>query len=242
MLTRSISSRASRATTHIRFASLLLLVLVGTAPPLLAQSDDGFEPGPDDIPDNSLRMKPKFSRPSAGIGLAFGFGLTDLHPDALDPNLGGEFVPTGFDLYFIANGILVGGSWTTFDLYDPGELYNELTLDYGGILLGYDQSLFYGRMSLRLSMMIGGGSLTMVKNRPDITYDPVLNSDGRKVFEKVRDQGFFMFRPAVGLGYSPIDFLQFRTETGFMYPTSDDKIDDIREPFVNLQVVFGPRR
>lgn len=229
---------------QIRFATCFLLMLLGAAIPMIAQPDsdnDGFD---DDgfMEENPLSMKPKFSRPSGGFGVAIGFGLTDLKPKTLDPLLGGEFVPTSVDAYFIASGILVGYSATTFDLYDPGELYDEFSFSYGGIMLGYDHSLFYGRMSMRLSLLIGGGSLTMIKNRPDITYDPILNPDGRPVFEEVRDQGFTMFRPAVGIGYAPIDFLQFRVETGFMYPTSDAGVEDLREPTVNFQVVFGPRR
>ncbi len=215
----------------------LVLLLIGSAP-LSAQPDEESE----SVQSEEENHSPKFSRPSSGFGIGFGLNLTDLKPSTLDPDLSGDLVPTNTDVYAILQGLLLGLSWTSTELYDPGRLYDEFSYSYWGALAGYDHSLFYGKMTLRLSFLVGSGEITMIKKRPDITFDTAANPSGREVLERVREQEFFMIRPAFGIGYSPIDFLQFRTEVGFMYPSSDEMVSDLREPIYSLQIVFGRNR
>lgn len=227
--------------SHIYLFLFFILFLASTG---LAQtdSDDDYTGDEEYEEYNPYSFGPKFSRPSSGVGLGFGFSLTDLKPSSLDPDLGGDLVPTNIEAYAMIKGLLLGISWTSTDLYDPGDLYDEFSFGYTGFMAGYDHSLFYGKMTMRLSMLIGGGELVMIKKRPDISSDPILNPGGREVLEEVRNQEFFILRPAFGIGYSPIDFIQFRTEVGFMYPTSDDKVGDLREPIYSFQIVFGTNR
>lgn len=227
------------------FRLSILLLLAGSVLPLAAQEDDDslFT---ENWPEIEVPPPPQFSRPSSGAGLAVGFGLTGLTPGSLDTMLGGDLVLSSIDAYVILRGtlqgLLLGGSWTWSSLYDPGERYDEFSFGYSGFLLGYDHSLFYGKLTVRPSVLLGWGDITMIRRRPDITYDTTLNPTGREVLERVRDQDFFMLRPGFGIGYSPIDLLQFRADVAFMYPTGDASVDDLRKPVYSLQVVFGSSR
>lgn len=241
------------------FLALLLFGLVGYTSFAYAQEDDEeiiYEDSTysDDLnfsddemsEENEFSMAPQFSRPSSGAGIAVGFNLTGLKPETLDPELGGDLLLTNIDAYIILRGalrgFLFGGSWTSATLYDPGERYDQFSFGYSGVLLGYDHSLFYGRMTIRPSILLGGGDITMIKKRPDLTLDNALNPNGREVLERIRDQDFFVIRPGFGIGYSPIEMLQFRIDVGFLYPTGDGALDDLREPIYSFQAVFGNNR
>ena len=229
--------------SHISLFLFALFFLTGTGAILAQTESDGEYPVDEEYEEyNMYSFGPKFSRPSSGVGLGFGFNFTDLKPSTLDPDLDGDFIPTTVDAYAMIKGLLLGVSWTSTTLYDPGDLYDEFSFGYTGFMAGYDHSLFYGKMTMRVSLMLGGGELVMIKKRPDISSNPILNPTGREILEEVRNQEFFILRPAFGIGYSPIDFIQFRGEVGFMYPTSDDKVGDLREPVYGFQIVFGTNR
>lgn len=241
------------------FLTLLLAGIVCNAATAAAQDDDDgiyedstyyeeyddtyYEPIEE---ENEFSMAPQFSRASSGAGLALGFNLTGLKPETLDPDLGGDLLLTNIDAYIMLQGtlrgFLFGGSWTSARLYDPGDRYDEFSFGYSGVLLGYDHSLFYGRMTIRPSILLGSGGITMIKKRQDVTLDTALNPGGREILERIRDQDFYVIRPGFGIGYSPIDLLQFRAEVGFLYPTGDGYLDDLRKPIYSFQVVFGSNR
>lgn len=244
----------------IRIALLLLLlpaILVGTSSSAVAQDDDPvyedstyyyeeYDSTYWETGENEFSMAPQFSRASSGAGIALGFNLTGIRPETLDPDLAGDLLLTNIDAYIMMRGglrgLLIGGSWTTARLYDPGDRYDEFSFGYGGILLGYDHSLFYGRMTFRPSIFFGSGGITMIKKRPDLTLDTALNAGGREILERIRDQEFYVIRPGFGIGYSPIDLLQFRAEVNFLYPTGDGSLQDLRKPVYSFQVVFGSNR
>lgn len=235
-------------------ATLLPLLLIGllTTSSLQAQDDDdeifvdsievddeGEDPWA--LPDN-FSMSPPFAQGTSGAHLSFGFALTGIAPERLDPDLGGDLVLSVFELYFMSNGLLIGGSWTTSALYDAPN-YDKFLFDYKGGLLGYDYSLFYGRMSLRPAVMLGPGEMVMIRKRPDITSDTALNPNGREVLERLRDQSFFAIRPSLSIGWSPTPLVHFRLEGGFFYPTGGEgKLDDLREPIGSFHVMFGSNR
>lgn len=243
-----------------RIASLLLFLLAGlagAASPAAAQDDadpvyedstyyEAYDSTFWETEENEFSMAPQFSRASSGAGIALGFNLTGIRPEALDADLSGDLLLTNIDAYVMLRGglrgLLIGGSWTSARLYDPGDRYDEFSFGYGGILLGYDHSLFYGRMTFRPSFFFGSGGITMIKKRPDLTLDTALNAGGREILERIRDQEFYMIRPGFGIGYSPIDLLQFRAEVGFLYPTGDGSLQDLRKPVYSFQVVFGSNR
>lgn len=227
-----------------RFILLLLLLLGSLGTTVLAQSDDdddydddeyGEEYGKDS--DRAL-LSPRFSKPSRGAGVGLNFGLMGVQPSELDPDLDGNFILTAFDVYVVRRGLLIGGTWADAKLYSLPDSYDRFNLGYSGLLIGYDHSLFYGRLSIRPTIMIGEGNITMVKERPDLTANPLLNPDGRVVLERLRETDFFMLRPGFGLGWSPIEFFQFRADAFFMYPTASE-VSDLRKPIFNFGIVFG---
>ena len=186
--------------------------------------------------------KPRFSRPSSGVGLALGFNLTGLQLSTLDPDLKSDLVLTSLDAYFVRKGLLIGGSWTSSTLYDAPDVYDEFDFSYAGGIVGYEHSLFYGKMTIRPSLFIGNMNVTLIKSRPELTADPILNPDGREVLERLWEDESFMIRPAFGIGWSPIEFLQLRAEVGILYPTGDEQWEDIRKPVYSFQFVFGTNR
>ena len=97
-------------------------------------------------------------------------------------------------------------------------------------------------MTLRASIFLGSMDVTLVKTRPDLTADTLLNPGGREVLERVWEDESFMLRPSLGIGWAPIDFFQLRAEIGLLYPTGDGRWEDLREPVYNFQFVFGSNR
>ncbi len=234
-------------------AALLPLLLVGflTTSTLQAQDEeiddevmiDSTEVGEDpwELPDD-FSMSPPFAQGTSGAHLSFGFALSGIEPETLDPDLDGDLVLSVFELYFMSNGLLIGGSWTTSTLYDAPN-YDKFLFDYKGGLIGYDYSLFYGRMGIRPAVMLGPGEIVMVRTRPDITADTALNPNGKEVLERLRNQDFFAIRPSLSIGWSPTPLLHFRLEGGFFYPTGGEgNLDDLREPIGSFHVMFGSNR
>lgn len=223
----------------MRTLPLLLCFLLLGPLPLLAQ--DAPEEDPWEI-DDEFSMSPPFSQPANGGGLSFGFGLSGIDPGTLDSSLGGDLILNTFELYGVGRGLLIGASWTTSLLYDAPN-YDEFTYDYGGLLLGYEHALYYGRLMIRPSVMIGRGGLTMIRTRPDITYSDTLNPSGREVLERVREQDFWVIRPELSLGWSPLQIFRFSAGVGFGYVTGGEGVvEDLREPVYTLSFTFGSNR
>ncbi len=230
------------ALLFLLFAGLLHLCS-GIESSLLAQgeADTTEVEDPWEIDDN-FSMSPPFARASSGGHLSFGFALTGIAPETLDPDLGGDLVLNVFEGYAMVNGLLFGGSWTTSMLYDAPN-YDEFIFDYKGALLGFDYSLFYGRMAIRPAIMLGPGEIKMIRTRPDIRYDALLNPSGKEILERVRDASFFALRPSLSLTWSPTPLIHFRAEGGFFYPTGGDgSLDDLREPIGSFHIMFGGNR
>ena len=225
-----------RTLISARFFILLILFLLPVVP-LYSQASDE-----EDFEGLDLGADPRFSRPSTGGGIGFGFNLTGLKPSALDPSLKGDLILTNLDVFFINNGLMLGGSWTTSTLYDAPERYEEFDFNYRGGIVGYQHSLFYGKLTLRPSVFLGQMNVKLITRRPDITADPMLNPDGRPILERIWEDDSFTLRPAFGIGWAPIDFFQFRAEVGFLYPTGDGRWEDLREPLYSLQFVLGSNR
>ena len=249
---------ADRSAPGLLLSLLLLCGLFLAAPELAAQDDIEIEvveaveetldsadteelEDPWELPDN-FSMSPPFGQGSSGAHLSFGFALSGIAPESLDPDLGGDLVLNVFELYFMNKGLLFGGSWTTSALYDAPN-YDQFLFDYKGLLLGYDYSLFYGKMSVRPAIMLGRGEITMIRTRPDITADAAFNPEGREVLERLRDQDFYAIRPSFSIGWSPSSLVHFRLEGGFLYPTGGEgSLDDLREPLYTFHVMFGSNR
>ncbi len=231
-------------TTLLSVCLLLLLELLVPATLLYSQSTDeeDFVELEDFVDEDEFSMKPRFSRPSSGGGVTLGFNLTALKPSVLDPSLKGDLVLRNIDLYFVHNGLLLGGSWTTSTLYDAPDNYDEFDFGYRGVMLGYEQGLYYGRLKIRPSIFLGQMGVKLIKSRPDITFDTILNPSRREVLERVWEDESFMLRPAFGIGFWPIDLVQLRVEAGFLYPMQGRRWEELREPIYSFQFVFGSNR
>ncbi len=230
---------ARRGLARYLSASLVLLLLPLFS--LSAQDTPEEEEDPWEI-DEEFSMSPPFSQPANGGGITFGFGLSGINPANLDSTLGGDLVLNVFELFAVNKGLLVGGSFTTALLFDAPN-YDEFSYGYGGLLLGYEHALYYGRLLIRPSVMIGRGGLTMIRTRPDITFDDSLNVAGNEILERVREQDFWMIRPEITIGWSPIQLFRFSASAGFGFATGGDgPVDDLREPIVTFGVTLGSNR
>lgn len=172
---------------------------------------------------------------AAGGGFYVGptFELTTLAPSALDPALDGDLVLYGVQLYAIIKGWLIGGHWTSATLYDMSTNYDEFQFSYGGFLTGYDLDIYKG-LSFRVSALIGGGDLKMIKKRPELQ-----GADGHEILERYRMESFFMLRPGASLGYSPLPFMDLRFAVDYLYPIGGDEVHDLKKLTYGLHVMLG---
>lgn len=173
--------------------------------------------------------------PGGGFYVGPTFEFTALSPSALDPALDGDLVLYGVQLYAIINGWMLGGHWTSATLYDMSTNYDAFEFSYGGFLTGYDLTLV-GGLSFRLSGLIGGGDLNMIKKRPDLR---ATDTTGNEILERYRTESFFMLRPGASLGYSPLPFLDLRLGVDFLYPIGGDEVHDLKKATYGLHVMFG---
>ena len=232
-------------TVRLRWLTILSALMIALSLDAAAQDDDVDEDEEiieEESDENFLApVPPRFSRPSNGGGIAFGFGMYGLDPTVLDPALSGDLIFTGIDVYVMRSGLLLGGTWHQTMLYDPPLEYDEFEFGYKGVMLGLDYSLFYGKISVRPGVVLGDGTITMVKTRHDITSDTALNPNGREVLERLRDDDFFVMIPSLSIGWSPIDFIQFRAGASYFFPTKQ-AVEDLRKPMFTFQFVFGSNR
>lgn len=223
--------------------------------PTFAQEDDG-SPGETPIPiDTTERLDPDSSffndiegdngfdepvEPETFFQTRGGFAggvtvdLVELDPASLDPDLGGTIVQYGAHGYMLLSSWIVGGGGASAVLYDMSTNYDQFIFGYGGFLTGYDTRAFYGALSIRGSVLIGAGGLELLKRRPEF-----VDSSGNEILERYRDEGFFLLRPGVSIGYAPLPFLEFRIGVNYLFPIGGERVKDLRTLTYGLQVNIG---
>ena len=160
----------------------------------------------------------------------FTLKTVDLDPD-LDYTL---FGAGGYGYVILANWVIGGGGGgVTAD--NPNERYDRFTLGYGGFLTGYDRYLA-NKLSGRLSLLVGGGGLEMVKKLPGIP------SQGDSEFlERFRKEEFFLLRGEASLGYKLLPFLDVRAAAAYWFPIGGENVSDLRQITFGLHLMFGFR-
>jgi hypothetical protein len=173
--------------------------------------------------------------PGAGFFVGPTFEVTTLTPAKLDPELDGELVLYGIQVYAIIKGWMVGGHWTSATLYDMSTNYDAFEFSYGGFITGYDVEVLDG-LSFRLGTLVGGGDLNMIKKRPDLAG---LASTPHEILERYRTESFFMLRPGASVGYSPLPFLDLRLAADYLYPIGGSRVHDLKHLTYGLHVMLG---
>lgn len=231
------------------------LALATLAVPVFGQEDDGdvttgdtirLENGPDtldpddaffqdveDSDDSDSEDEPGFFRERGGFFGGPTVELTTLNPKDLDPVLDGRLVIYGAQGYMLLSSWLVGGGGFSAHLYDIHPSYERFEYGYGGFLTGYDTRIFDGALSLRGSVLIGAGGIEMLKKRPDLSTDSV------EILERYRDEGFFLLRPGISIGFSPSQFMEFRLAADYLLPFGGSDVNDLRNATYGLHVMVG---
>ena len=240
--------------------ALVVLALIVSAISLHAQNDDTF---PDDslhtgdsltidssassadsvffsgFDNDSGLIEPlepvTFFQPRSGFFyIGAGVSMTGLEPGSLDPELDGTLLFFNVKGHTLLNGWLLGGEWNWGHIYDLSSGFDDFTFEYGGLLAGYDTKIFYGALTLRGELLLGGGGMEMIKNRPDLG-----GSAGREILERVRRENFYAIRPGVSIGYSPIPYTDIRLGVNYLVPVGSGKLDDLKNVTYGLQFAFG---
>ncbi len=156
-----------------------------------------------------------------------------LDPTKLDPDLSGDMVIYGGQGFISINGWVLGGAAFGATLYDISPKYDEFAFSYGGFMTGYG---FYivKPLSLQMDLLIGGGGIKMVKNRPDLSL-----TTGKTIQELYRDEGFMVLRPGISLGYAPLPFFDFRVGANYIYPVGGERVSDLKNLAFGLQLMIG---
>lgn len=196
--------------------------------------DTGYG-GYDDFETSEMPTSPGDFGPGTGFFVGPTFEVTTLSPSKLDATLDGELVLYGVQLYAIIKGWVVGGHWTSATLYDMSTNYDAFEFSYGGFLTGYDVDV-YGGLSFRLSALIGGGDLNMVKKRPDLQ---ATDTTGNEILERYRTESYFMLRPGASVGYAPLPFLDLRFGVDYLYPIGGNEVHDLKELTYGLHIMLG---
>ena len=178
--------------------------------------------------------EPSFFSTRDGLMAGATIQFSELRPKDLDPDLSGEFIFFGGEILGINNGLILGGGWSSVTLYDLTPKYDELTFSFGGFITGYDQQFLYQKFSIRPTVMIGGGEITMIKKRPDI-----VDSTGHEILERYRDEGYFLLRPGISLGFSPASYFDIRLTADYHYPIGGGNISDLRKLNYGLALMIG---
>lgn len=211
-----------------RLLPIAALVLSILALPLQAQDDD-FDDMDIDQPEHA---------PSAGgFGIFVGssFSLTTLKPTDLDPDLDETLLYRGGLGYAILSHWLVGGGGASVDLQDPNSSYDRFQLGYGGFLTGYDQ-LLTDDLSIRGSLLVGSGELSMIKNRPDLD-----SLSEHPFLEQYREENFFLVKPQVSVGYVLFSIFDLRLTGGYWLPFGAAEVEDLRQFTFGLDIMIGFR-
>lgn len=201
------------------------------APRFEMDTTDSFPGGRDELDRGGAT--PFFTRRS-GIFVGPTVEMSQLSPGSLDPILGGSMVIYGGQAYLMLNGWLVGGGGWSSVLYDLNPKYDQFSFGYAGLLLGYDQGIFGGRLTVRPTLLLGAGGLTMIKKRPDI-----VDTTGHEILERYRSEDFFCMRPGISVGFMPFHFLDLRFVVDYLLPVGGAHVSDLKALDYGLQVMFG---
>jgi hypothetical protein len=216
--------------------STLLLHAQPKTPPNEGGHDEVTPPDTTDILDIGeprIDRSNHFGMPRAGVFVGPTFELTTMQPNTFDPGLDGQFVLYGFQGYIIISGWTFGGVGVSAKLYNQPELFKEVTYGYAGFLTGYDFWLG-GKFSSRVSALIGSGGLRILFRRTDLR-----GRAGNAILEVIRDEGFFCFRPGISVGFTPLDFIDFRASADYMLPFGGASVSDVRNLSFGVHIMVG---
>lgn len=216
--------------SRLFFCSVALLCL--SLFPASGQDDQAGE----DSVEISI-TEPVFAPGPGSFGIFGGptFALSSLKTTDLDPDLDDVLILKGGYGYVILSHWLIGGGGAGITLEQPNNIYDKFSMGFGGFLTGYDR-LLVGKLSGRIAMLVGGGDLSMIKRRPD------LSALGENEFlERYREEEFFLLHPEVSVGYAILPFIDVRLAASYWYPIGSADVDDLRQFNYGLHVMIGFR-
>ncbi len=208
-------------------STALLFVLLGSTQGTAQGADSGAV----------VVTEPSFAAEPGTFGIFGGytFELSTLKTSELDPDIDKSLILTGGYGYVIISQWLIGGGGASVDMEEPNEQYERFTMGYSGLLTGYDK-LLARNFSVRTTLLVGGGEVSMIKKRPDLT------SFGDNPFlERFREEDFFLLRPEVSVGYTLFSFLDVRLSAGYWYPIGGNDAQDLRQFMFGLHFLSGFR-
>jgi hypothetical protein len=202
------------------------------------ESDSTFQPYLEGDTTGDAEFNMPVNTPSSFTPRSGAYGgptieFTSLDPAKLDPDLSGDLVLYGGQGYLMINGWMLGGAGYGATLYDISPKYDEFSFAYGGFLTGYDFTIVKP-FSFRVDLLIGGGSVKMIKNRPDLSL-----ANGVTILERYRDEGFFMLRPGASFGFNPLPFFDLRLGANYVFPVGGKRVSDLKNVAFGLQLMFG---
>ncbi len=193
-----------------------------------------------DNPGDSVELaitEPVFAPGPGSFGIFGGptFELTSLKTTDLDPELDEVLLLKGGYGYVILSHWLIGGGGAGVTLEKPNSTYDRFGMHFGGFLTGYDR-LLAGKLSGRISLLVGGGDISMIKKRPDLS--PLGNNE---FLERYREEEFFLLHPEVSIGYAVLPFIDIRLAASYWYPIGSAGAEDLRQFNYGVHVMFGFR-
>ncbi len=215
----------------VGFVGLLLFGHVASA----QSGDNGSDSA--DVWDSIDVTEPELAPGPGGFGVYGGpiFEYSTLKSTELDPDLDYTLFLSGGTGYIIIANWLIGGGGAGITADNPNERYDRFTMAYGGFLTGYDRYLV-DKLSGRLSFMVGGGEIEMIKKHPLIP-----NQGDREFLERFRQESFFLLRGEASLGYKILPFLDIRAAAAYWYPMGGENVADLRQLTFGLHLMFGFR-
>lgn len=190
---------------------------------------------------DEIKEEKKFHGPSNGAGVGFGvnFNPIDLSEFDLPLSAKSRVLLRSIDFYVVHGGLMLGtSSFTTF-FYTPPEVYDEFKFDFVGGIIAYEHELLYEKLKVRCGLFVGQTSVKIIKNRPEITIDSILNPLERQILERVFEDQSPAIRPFFGIGWQPVGAVQLRLESSYFYPTGGEEWNKLRKPFYTVQIVIG---
>lgn len=223
--------RPAQAPSSLLLRSLLLSLLL--ALPVAAAFGQ-------DNPGDSVELavtEPVFAPGPGSFGIFGGptFELTSLKTTDLDPALDEVLLLKGGYGYVILSHWLIGGGGAGVTLEEPNSTYDRFGMHFGGFLTGYDR-LLAGKLSGRISLLVGGGDIEMIKKRPDLS--PLGDNE---FLERYREEEFFLIHPEVSIGYAVLPFIDIRLAASYWYPIGSAGAEDLRQFNYGVHVMFGFR-
>ncbi len=175
--------------------------------------------------------------PPGGFGLYFGptYELFTLKTTSLDPELDQDLFMIGGYGYALVADFVIGGGWTSITLEEPNEQYDRFSFGYAGVLTGYDYRIT-NKFSARITLLVGGGELEMIKTRNDLS-----GLGPNQFLERFRSEEFFLLQPGFSLGYAVLPFLDLRAQGARLLPIGGANVSDLGEWTVGLHAMFGFR-